>query len=235
MHDDRVAHQRFEGRNSGEGTLFDHAALARGLLDAYAVSPDPRFIEAALAIGRSLLRFQGEDGDFFETDEEDPLLPARSRELFDGATPSGASVALELLLRLAPLDDSDTFGPAAERAVARLGPLATRHAAELPALLTALDHAVGPLAEIVLDGSGPDYQALLAATWRTPLPAELVLPGASALARQLAGDGEPPELLAQRTAPPDGARAWVCIGRTCRLPADDVATLQAELASVVKP
>jgi uncharacterized protein YyaL (SSP411 family) len=85
VHDGSVAHQRFGGSNSGAGTLFDQACVARGLLDVYAVVPDPRFLEAALALGRTLLAVQSESGDFFETEGHDPLLPARSRELFDDA------------------------------------------------------------------------------------------------------------------------------------------------------
>ena len=68
----------------------------------------------------------------------------------------------------------------------------------------------------------------------TPLPAALVVPGATALARSLSPDGELPSLLAERTAPPGGARAWVCVGRTCKLPADAVDTRRAQLASLVR-
>jgi hypothetical protein len=235
VHDGAVAHQRYEGSNSGTGTLFDHACVARGLLDAYAVAPDPRFVATALALARTLLlRFDDGAGGFYETDGADTLLPARVREVYDGALPAGSSVALELLLRLAPLDDSSTFARAAERTVARMGPLAAAHAVALPALLTALDHEVGPLGEIVLDGEEPASAALLRATWTTALPAALVLPAATALARHLAPSGDPPALLAGRTAPQGGARAWVCVRGACQLPADDAAALKSQLERVVK-
>ena len=235
VHEGEVAHQRFAGAVSGAGTLFDHAAAGRGLLDAYAATGDPRFARAALDIGRAVLRFQSEDGDFFETAGEgaDPLLPARGRELFDGALPSGASLALELLLRLAPLDDSGAFEGAAARAVARMGPLAPEYATALPALLTALDHAAGPLGEIVLDGSGPGFEALLSTVRRRPLPAALVVPDARALAASFS-ESERPSLLDGREAPPDGGRAWVCVRRACLLPADTAPVLAEQLERVVR-
>ena len=233
VHEGQVAHQRFGGAVSGAGTLFDQAATGRGLLDAYAATGEPRFALAALDIGRAVLRFQTDEGDFFETAGEgaDPLLPARGRELFDGALPSGASLAIELLLRLAPLDDSGAFEAAAARAVARMGPLAAEFATAVPALLTALDHAAGPLGEIVLDGSGPELEALLSTVRRTPLPAALVVPDARALA---ASFEERPSLLAGREAPPGGARAWVCVRRACLLPAETASALAGQLERVIR-
>jgi uncharacterized protein YyaL (SSP411 family) len=233
VHEGEVAHQRFGGVTSGAGTLFDCAATGRGLLDAYAAAGDPRWLRAALDIGRALLRFQSAEGDFFETAGEDPLLPARGRELFDGALPSGASLAIELLLRLAPLDDSGALEAAAARAVARMGPLASEYATALPALLTALDHAAGPLGEIVLDGSGADADALRSTVRRTPLPAALVVPDAGALAATFGIDALP-SLLEGRAAPPGGARAWVCVRRACLLPADTPAVLSEQLERVVR-
>ncbi len=235
----RIPHQVFEGRPSGDGDLTDYALLGRGLLDAHAATGEPAFLAAALELARELVALfeDAEQGAFFTTTGDDPNLGTRGRELNDGAMPSGASVAVELLLRLAPLDDSRALRQAADRALGRYGPMVAERAAAWPAMLGAIDAAVGPLAEVVLDGSADDnadYRTMLATTRRTLLPAALVIPDASGTRAALAGgdaDGEP-MLLRDRMAPPGGARAWVCREGVCLIPANDADQLAEQLESI---
>ena len=143
----------------GRATLFDHAALGLGLLDAAAALNEPGLLVEAAAVTRQLIaRFAHEDGSFYDTDGEDVLLPGRGREIQDGAVASGSSLTLELLLRLAPLDPSGRIEGLAENALARLGPLCELGPAAFISLLSALDLAQGPLTDSRLD-----YPALEAA------------------------------------------------------------------------
>jgi len=244
----RVEHQEFGGRASGRGDLLDTAAVARGLLDAHEATGDPARLLDAVALARGLLqRFQDEDGGFWETEGHDPLLPDRGRNPWDGPVPAGSSVAIELLLRLAPLDDSGEFDAAARRALARLAPLAAPSPGGFPALLGAADAALGPLAEIVLDGQGEPLAALQRAARGRVLPAALLLPDARALVAAIAAErtaaqaagraplfAEEPSLLADRRAPEGEARAWVCVRRACLLPAATPDELAAQLAEVAR-
>jgi hypothetical protein len=229
-------HQWFEGEAGGSADLFDHAAVARGLLDAHAVLGDPVLLADAWRLARRLLeRFEDAQGGFYDTEGGDALLPARGQDAYDGSVPSGASLALELIERLAPLDDGGAFRASADRAWLRYAPLMAQAPAAFPALLRAADHARGPLAEIVLDGEGPAAEALHARLLATPLPAALVVvgPGRVARALELAGLGpEEPALLAGRRAPEGGARAWVCVEKSCLAPADDADVLAGQLQAV---
>jgi uncharacterized protein YyaL (SSP411 family) len=229
-------HQWFDGAAGGAADLFDHAAVARGLLDAHELLGDPALLADAMLLARRILeRFQDPLGGFYDTDGSDTLLPSRGQDVFDGSVPSGTSLALELLERLAPLDDTGDFAAAAERAWLRLAPMLAQAPAAFPSLLRAVDHAQGPLAEIVLDGDGPLADAMHDLVLRTPLPAALVVVGAGRVAEALAPlVAEEPTLLAGRRAPAGGARAWVCVDRACLLPADDVATLAEQLGSVMR-
>jgi uncharacterized protein len=244
----RVAHQRFLGAASGRGDLLDTAAVARGLLDAHEATGQPELLLDAFALARGLIaRFEDAEGSFWSSEVGDALLPDRGRALFDGPVPAGASVAIELLLRLAPLDDSGAFEAAARRALARLAPLAARSPDGFPALLTAADMALGPLAEIVLDGADEPRAALARVARGRPLPAALLLPDARALAAAIAAQrdeareagvaplfAEDPSLLAERRAPEGQARAWVCVRRACLLPAATPEELAAQLDGVTR-
>ncbi len=229
----RVPHQWYDGQATGEGDLSDYACVGRGLLDAYEAADAPSLLVTAVRTCRSMLeRFEDrERGGFFETAGADPLLPGRGREFRDGVTPSGGSVAIELLLRLAPLDDSGTFAASARRAIDRLAPLASRLPAALPALLTDIDLQLGPLAEIVVDGRGEAHAALLEAARRTLLPGALLVPNATSAAatcKELFGGV--PSLLEARRVPFGTDRAWVCVQGACAAPADTPDELRQRLA-----
>jgi uncharacterized protein YyaL (SSP411 family) len=231
----QLSHQRFGQTSSGEADLADYACVARGFLDAS--THNVEHLALAVSLAHALLdRFEDtEGGAFFDTTGSDPHLPGRGRDVWDGAVPAGSSVALEVLLRLAPLDDSGRFATAAHRALARLGPMAEQSPTGFPALLQAVDASRGPLPEIVLDGSGPAYQALRAEVCRTLLPAALLVPQAGRLAAAFAKRGVPePALVKDRRAGKGEATAWVCVNKACLAPASSVEELREQLRQMTR-
>jgi hypothetical protein len=235
----RVWHQRFEERSSGDGDLADHAHLARGLLDAHGATGDPAFLAAAWELAVAMIgRFEDtQNGGFFLTEGNDPLLPTRGRELEDGAIPSSQSVALTVLARLAPLDDGARLTPALDRGLERLASMVGRSPRGFPALAITLDAVTGPLAEVVLSGApgDEDYEALVAAARSQFLPAELLIPHAPSAAQALAAVGlsEVPALLKDRDT--TDATAWVCRNGTCLAPARTPEDLQTQWPLVTAP
>ncbi|HEX5010851.1 MAG TPA: thioredoxin domain-containing protein [Planctomycetota bacterium] len=243
----RVAHQNYLGQPSGRGNLLDTAAVGLGLLDAHEATGQPELLLDAFGLARSLLaRFEDPDGGFWSAEASDARLPNRGRDVWDSSMPAGASLAVQLLLRLAPLDDSGDLQTAARRTLARLTPLAATGPDGFPALLTAADMANGPLAEIVLDGAAEPRAALARAVHARVLPAALLLPDARGLAAAIAAQrkaalaasqaplfAEDPSLLAGRAAPDGEARAWVCVQRACLLPVARPEELSKQLDGVV--
>ncbi|NNM05332.1 MAG: thioredoxin domain-containing protein, partial [Gemmatimonadetes bacterium] len=81
--------------------LEDYAGLGNALLTLYEATLDPRW----LAEGRELagqvidLFWEEEEGVFFDSPKDGEKLVVRPREAMDNATPSGNSLAIELLLR----------------------------------------------------------------------------------------------------------------------------------------
>ncbi|GJM22587.1 MAG: hypothetical protein DHS20C15_25020 [Planctomycetota bacterium] len=234
----RVAHQVFEARASGRGSLFAQSAVALGLLDAHEATGRADFLVTALELARSLTpRFGDPDGGFFASDGHDPLLPERGRSLQDNPRPSGEGLALQLLLRLAPLDDSGALADTAHAALRRCAAQLETSGQLAPSLLLALDAANEDLAEVVLSG-GRASDPLRALARATPLPVSLLLPEARTLRDALvpAHFTEVPGLLAGRARDADSAaRAWVCRRGACLLPADDVTILAEQLASFGAP
>jgi hypothetical protein len=193
----------------------DHAALVDAFTRLYEATGEARWIAEARAAADGLVgRFwDAERGGVFTTGSDAERLVARNKDLMDNATPSANSLAAVGLLRLAALTGDPGYRARAEDILRLAGPLATRHPTAFGHLLAAVDMVLTGVDEIVVAGDRPDLVAEVHGRY---------LPGA-VLAW---GERFPSPLWEGR----DDGRAYVCRGYTCKLPAEDAATLAAQLA-----
>ena len=97
-----------EGAAAIPGFLDDYAMFTQGLLDLYEAQFDRRHLELAMRLTekqRELFEDTGSGG-FFSTAADDHRLVLRVKEDYDGAEPSGNSVAVMNLVRLAHMTES---------------------------------------------------------------------------------------------------------------------------------
>jgi len=153
-------------------------------------------------------------GGFFTTGDDAEVLVERPKEFLDGALPATNSIAAWALLRSAALTDDPRPARAVDRTVALAMPLLTKHPAALADLVAALP-MVTERQEIVVTGDRPDLLDEVRRPW---LPAAVVAWGER---------GTCP-LFVDRAQ----GSAFVCRGTVCDLPADDVATLGAQLEAL---
>ena len=199
--------------------LDDYACFANALLDLYETDFDIGWLTQSIRLTETMLQqfYDSADGGFFMNDGTDPSVILRVKDEYDGAEPSGNSIAVRLLLRLALLTDRVDFQEAAERTLTLFGPRMSSTAHAVPEMLCALDFALGKPRQIVIAGepAAPDTQALLRVVRRGYRPNQVVM---------LACDQSTPR------PPIDGkAAAYVCVDRTCRLPT----TEPSELAKLI--
>jgi uncharacterized protein len=152
-------------------------------------------------------------GGFFTTGNDAEALIVRTKDVFDGATPSANATAALSLARLGALTGTDRYTSAAQEVVDMLGPLLARHpTAFAHTVLTAASLGRG-WTEVVITGDRQDLVEVVRRHW---------LPGA------VLAWGEPTDSpLWQDRAE---SRAYVCRHYSCRLPADDPGTLASQLA-----
>jgi uncharacterized protein YyaL (SSP411 family) len=222
-------HKRWrDGEAAFDGTLEDHAFLAWGLLELYEAGYDSAHLAAALELCETMIEHfeDAEKGGFFTSADDAEALLFRHKDAYDGALPSGNSVAAWVLLRLARMTGREELEACAERTLKAFGSMAQRPAAHTLALL-ALDFALGPSFEVVVAGrpDAEDTRALLRVFSQRYAPH---------VVRLLRPPGEAPPItrLAPFTldqTPLEGrARAFVCRDFACRAPTTDpVAALAA--------
>ena len=216
-----------DGQGRIKGYLEDYAMVGTGLLTLYEATFDRRWLDESrrLADQALALFWDGRDEMFFDTGEDQEALVVRPRNLFDNAVPSGTSVAIEWLMRLAILFGEERYEALALKALRPMADLMTRHPSGFGRYLAALDFHLGPVAEVALvwpDGAGAG--PLAETTFRRYMPNRLVV-GAPASAPARAGL----PLLADRSVVDGKPTAYVCRRYVCHLPVTDPAALAAQL------
>ena len=201
--------------------LDDYAFLVWGLLNLYESTFEIRHLQRAIAIHRELVTlFRDESGRFYITSSNGEKLLVRPRETGDGAIPSGNSVELMNLVRLARITADATYEKQAQDLLRSVGDEVSLAPSASPHLLSALDFFLGPSQEIVL--AGADASAMRRAVFARFAPNKVVLhrpPGNAPDIAKIA-----PFTREQR---PIGGRptAYVCTNHLCRLPTTDPAKI----------
>jgi uncharacterized protein len=220
---DRSTGRLFRRWRDGEARfaahLDDYAFLVQGLLDLYETSFDIEHLRAAVALTATQLKLfrDGATGVFFDTAGEDASVLVRSRELYDGAEPSGSAIAAMNLLRLGHMTGNREYRLAAEGAVAAAGDLLSRQPDAAPAMLSAFHAATGAMQEIVIVGKREQEgtQALLQEVHARYLPDAVVLLADPEDRGELSSLAPFTAALQQTSGLPT---AFVCRDFTCRLP-----------------
>jgi uncharacterized protein YyaL (SSP411 family) len=200
------------------GFLDDYAMFVQALLDLYEAQFDPRHLELALQLTQRMrdLFEDREFGAFFSSPAGDPTVIVRVKEDYDGAEPSGNSVAVSNLLRLAAITGREDLRESADRALRAFGSRLKHVPIAIPQMLVACEWLLSGAKEIVI--AGEDTGALVAAVQRAFVPNKILLradPASRTALKALAPWTEPMQ-------PVDGrAAAYVCSNYACQLPVSE--------------
>jgi uncharacterized protein YyaL (SSP411 family) len=203
--------------------LDDYALFTQGLLDLYEAQFDLRDLELAIRLTEKQMELfeDREQGGFFASAADDASLVLRVKEDYDGAEPSGNSVAAMNLLRLARFTNRSGFRESAERTLAAFASRLAAMPAALPQMLAACEWLLGEPREIVLVGDRSDAgtEALLRALHSRFVPNRVVMLVDSPEARRALAVRIPAIEFMEKI---DGrASAYVCRNYTCQLPVTD--------------
>ncbi|MCB9751941.1 MAG: thioredoxin domain-containing protein [Myxococcales bacterium] len=223
-----------DGRASGAAVLDDHAFLIHGLLELHEATGDARWLRRALALQRLQdERFRDPDGGaYFMTAHDAESLLARELPDHDGAMPSGNSLALHNLLRLALLTGDAAVQTHADALLAAFATPLRERAGGLAVMLAGLERALDRPREVFLlipEGEGEARARPLLDVARgayLPNRALLVLREGPQLDENLS---LVPALEGKRALGGEPT-AYVCERGRCELPTSDPAVLRRQLA-----
>ena len=218
-----------------DGMLEDYAFTVMGLLALFEASHDPADLElAGQLVDAALAHFWDEkNGGFFLSPDDGEALIVRAKEVYDGARPSGNSVLMTEMLRLARMTGEMSYEARAMETIKAFSPSMERGLSAHTQALSAVDFVASKSREIVIvgDPKNEEVQKMQRLLSERFAPNDVVLhklPGAS---------GEALAKVAAYTAPQvalhNGAAAYVCQDFVCQAPVSTVEELELLLGKPV--
>lgn len=221
--DGRLLARYREGEANYLSYLDDYSFLIWGLLELWEATFEVSYLKEAIALMKQqiTLFWDSEEGGFFFTGKDAEELIFRSKEAYDGALPSGNSVAAYNLLRLARLTGEEEFNQKANELFKAFADRASKYPSAYTFLLLAKHLDVTPPLEVVVTGArnNPNTRRLWEVVQKQFLPEAVLMynPGGEqgedlqkllpALADKKPQNGEP--------------LAYVCKELACREPVNN--------------
>lgn len=221
IRDSRLLHRFRGGESAISANIDDYAFFIWGLLELYEANFDTKYLKQALKLNQDMIKYFWDDtnGGFYFTPSDGEELLVRQKDIYDGAIPSGNSVAFLNLLRLSRITANTNYEQRANELANAFSPSLNKAPISYTLFLTALDFAAGPSYEVVIAGNknSKDTDGMLNTLRNEYIPNKVVLfrDEDSVVISEIA-----PYTKAQKSL--NGmATAYVCLNFVCKLPTTD--------------
>ncbi len=196
-----------DGAKDSVQLLESYANLAAGTIQLYEATLEPAHLEFAVALADRMVEqfYDPKDGGFYQSPAGAKDLILRVKDDYDGAEPSGNSVATWVMLKLGKICERADYVAAGEKTLRLFAERLQMQPQAVPQLLIALDFSLEEPKRVVI--VGPGRKALAQAAHRAYQPNKVVL-----------GAEGPVEPFAKTLKSEGKARAFVCTGTECKPP-----------------
>ena len=220
----RLLHRYRAGEAAIPALLDDYAFLVWGLLELYEASFVNTYLQEALTLTDIALAhfWDNDSGGFFQTAHDGEELPARQKDFQDGAIPSGNSVGLANLRRLARMTGRMELDEKGRQLVKAFAAAVVQSPAAYTHFLQGAEGQLNPAGEIVIvgDPQAADTKEMIQALRTLYEPNSLLLFKNSLDPAD--GIGELAPYTKHHTPLRGQATAYVCTDFRCELPTTDI-------------
>ncbi|MBI4280595.1 thioredoxin domain-containing protein [Candidatus Uhrbacteria bacterium] len=235
--DGRLSRSYTDGQAKHNAYLDDYAFLTAGLLDLYEATGDSQWMQKAIELDRVLATFYEDkkNGGFFMTSSDHEKLLAREKPRYDGAEPSGNSIAILNLYRLHAFTTEESYRKRADQALQTFSRRLQSNPTSLSDMLLALDFRLDKPKEIVIvtpSGKKGDAGLFLAEFRKKYLPNRILV--VSEEGEALALNAEVVPVIKSKLAQNGKTTAYVCEKGLCKLPTGDPITFSKQISAVEK-
>jgi uncharacterized protein YyaL (SSP411 family) len=217
-------HRWRDGERDSVQLLEGYAFLLSGVIELYEAALEPKHLDFAMELaGAMLLKFfDSENGGFWQSANEGRDLIVRAKDDYDGAEPSGNSVATLALLKLGAITGRKDFTEAAGKTLRLFAHRLQHFPQAMPFMLHALDFSLQEPKRVVIAGN-PDSEechTLLNAAHSVYQPDKIILGNTGAV-----------EEFARSLPMKNEALVYLCAGDSCQPPTSDAAKVKEMLKS----
>ncbi len=153
--DGKMQHRYRDGEAGIDAFLEDYAFFIWGLIELYQTNFDTDYLEHALKLNNYLIAHfnDSENGGFFHTSDEAEELIFRSKEVYDGALPSGNSVCALNILKLSKITADHELESVGNRTIQAFSEKVNATPIGYTQFMSALDFSMRDSLEIVIVGN----------------------------------------------------------------------------------
>jgi uncharacterized protein len=207
-------HRWRDGERDSVQLLEGYAFLLSGVIDLYEATLEPKHLDFAIELAEAMCAkfFDPENGGFWQSAADSRDLILRVKDDYDGAEPSGNSVATLSLLKLGAITGQKKIIATAEKTLRLFAHRLQHFPQAMPFMLHALDFSLSGPRRIVVAGEpdSPKARELLRAAHSVYQPNKITLGNAGRVeefARSLPAKGE--------------ATVYLCTGNSCQPPTSE--------------
>ena len=215
-------HRWRDGERDNVQLFEGYAFLLSGVIDLYEATLEPKHLDFAVALAEAMIAkfYDPENGGFWQSTADAKDLILRVKDDYDGAEPSGNSVATFALLKLAAITGREDFRKPAGATLRLFAPRLQKFPQAMPLMLHALDFWLGEPRRVVIAGAPNSLKAreLLSAVHSVYQPDKIVLGNAGAV-----------EEFARSLPVKNEAMVYLCTGQSCQPPTSDPAKVEEML------
>jgi uncharacterized protein YyaL (SSP411 family) len=221
--DGRILHRYRDGHTAILANADDYAFLIWGLLELYETVFDVHYLQTALDLNSEMIKYfwDEQDGGFYFTADDAEELIVRQKEIYDGAIPSGNSVAVLNLFRLARITANTDFEDKANRIMLAFSKDVESAPSGYTQMMVALGFGIGPSYEIVIVGNpeAEDTKDMLNSLRKHFIPYKVVL--LKPAGQETADIIRIAEYTEYHSSFDGKATAYVCLDFACKMPVTD--------------
>ena len=210
-----------DGRAKLNGYIEDYANLADGLIELFQASGEAKYLHTAKDLADAMITefWDEENGGFFFTSNDHEELIVRNKDLSDNATPSGNSVAADVLMKLAKFYGDEKYERFASTALRLAAPQIRRYPNGFGRALGTIEFMLAPVKEVAIMGArGSELEREV---WSEYRPFKVIAVG---------DEGSVIPLLKDRSAIDGNPTAYVCEDFVCQRPVIETDDLKQQLA-----
>jgi uncharacterized protein YyaL (SSP411 family) len=217
QHDGRLLRTWKNGTAKLNGYLEDYANLADGLIELYQASGEIRYLTEAKRLANLMIDefWDEENGGFFFTASDHEELIVRNKDYYDNATPSGNSVAADVLLKLSKFFADEKYERFAATVLRLVATQISRYPQGFGRALSSLEFHLNPAKEIVIIGQAGNE--LAKAVGQTYVPNAVIL-----RSNDPEAESEIIPLLKDRHSTDGKPTAYVCENFVCQRPVTEL-------------
>ena len=227
----RLLHRYRNGKVDISGNLDDYAFFIAALLDLYETTFSVEYLSKALEFNNDLINYfwDEKDGAFFFTASDSEKLLVRQKEIYDGAIPSGNSIALMNLIRLYRFTGKSEYEDKVSQMIKIFSHSIKTSPLAYTQFLSGLDFYLGPSKEILLVGNDDEKtRCYLKVVRENFIPNKVILFKNKENAESLSNVAE----FTKSYRALDGeASAYICENFSCKLPINSEMELKEILSA----